>query len=180
MTIIHAQLHTVTQGIIEDGYLRFSDGKITALGPMDEYQPEGETLDAAGALLLPGFIDIHCHLGMWEDGLGFEGDDGNEDTDPSTPQLRAIDAINPIDHCFTEAVQGGVTTVVTGPGSANPIGGQMAAIKTAGRRVDELVLRAPVAIKMALGENPKGCYHAKNQMPTTRMATAAIILRAAF
>ena len=175
MTIIHAQLHTVTRGVIEDGFLRFSEGKITALGPMDAYCPEGDELDADGALLLPGFIDIHCHLGMWEDGLGFEGDDGNEDTDPSTPQLRAIDAINPIDHCFAEAVQGGVTTVVTGPGSANPIGGQMAAIKTAGRRVDDLILRAPVAIKMALGENPKGCYHAKNLMPTTRMATAAII-----
>ncbi|MBQ1374677.1 MAG: amidohydrolase, partial [Clostridia bacterium] len=105
----------------------------------------------------------------------FEGDDGNEDTDPATPQLRAIDAINPLDRGFAEALSGGVTSVVTGPGSANPIGGQLAAIKTNGRVNDNMILAAPVAIKFALGENPKGAYNAKSQTPTTRMATAAII-----
>ena len=83
----------------------------------------GESDDAQGAGLYPGFVDAHTHLGMWEDGLTFEGDDGNEETDPVTPQLRAIDAINPVDRCFQEALHAGVTTVVTGPGSANAIGG---------------------------------------------------------
>lgn len=89
--------------------------------------------------------------------------------------FEAIDAINPFDYCFTEAAKNGITTVVTGPGSANPIGGQMAAIKTYGKCIDHMILKAPLAIKMALGENPKGCYHGKNQTPSTRMATAAII-----
>ena len=175
MTIINAEIHTVTNGVISPGFIEFKDGKITCLGEMKDYHGDADVYDAQGAMLLPGFIDAHCHLGMWEDGLGFEGDDGNEDTDPSTPQLRAIDAINPFDYCFTEAAKNGITTVVTGPGSANPIGGQMAAIKTYGKCIDHMILKAPLAIKMALGENPKGCYHGKNQTPSTRMATAAII-----
>ncbi len=164
------------QGVIPDGYVDVQDDKITAVGamPPPDTAP-GEVIDAQGAWLLPGFVDAHTHLGMWEDGLGFEGDDGNEDTDPSTPQLRAVDAVNPLDRCFEEARQAGVLTVVTGPGSANPIGGQLCAMKTYGRRVDDMVVRAPVAMKMALGENPKSAYHGKNQTPVTRMATAAII-----
>ena len=136
---------------------------------------DGEAIDLGGAHVYPGFIDAHTHIGMWEDGLTFEGDDGNEETDPVQPQLRAIDAVNPMDRCFSEALDAGVTTVLTGPGSANPIGGQFAALKTFGRRVDNMILRAPVAMKMALGENPKNVYHEKNQSPCTRMATAALI-----
>ena len=103
---------------------------------------------------------------MWEDGLGFEGDDGNEDTDPCMPQLRGVDAVNPLDRCFREALEAGVTTVVTGPGSANPIGGQLCAMKTYGCAedgnagcIDDVLVAAPVAMKMALGENPKSSYH---------------------
>lgn len=161
---------------IPDGYVDIQGDKIIAVGampPPDE--TSGEVLDAGGAKLFPGFVDAHTHLGMWEDGLGFEGDDGNEDTDPSTPQLRAVDAVNPLDRCFEEARLAGVLTVITGPGSANPIGGQLCALKTYGRRVDDMIVRAPVAMKMALGENPKSAYHGKNQTPVTRMATAAII-----
>ncbi|MDR1892785.1 MAG: amidohydrolase, partial [Oscillospiraceae bacterium] len=113
-----------------------------------------------------------------EDSLGFEGDDGNEDTDPVTPHLRAMDAVNPNDRCFAEARAAGVTTVVTGPGSSNPIAGQMCALKTVGARVDDMLLRAPLAIKLALGENPKTVYHGKNQAPVTRMATVALIREA--
>lgn len=176
MRIIHARIMPMDAPVIEDGYVDIAGGRIATLGPMTSAgQTDEDALDAAGALLLPGFVDAHTHMGMWEDGLGFEGDDGNEDTDPSTPHLRAIDAINPLDRCFAEAAQAGVTTVITGPGSANPIGGQLCAVKTAGRRIEEMLLRAPVAMKMALGENPKTVYHGKGQTPVTRMATAAII-----
>ena len=109
------------------------------------------------------------------DGLGFEGDDGNEETDPVTPQLRAVDAVNPMDRCFKEAAAGGVTTVLTGPGSANPIGGQWLAMKTAGRRIDDMLVSGYAGMKFAFGENPKNTYHDKSLSPNTRMATAAII-----
>ncbi len=175
MRIRNATLHPIDAPIIENGYIDIENGRITAIGTMPAPAADGEVWDANGAHLYPGFIDAHCHLGMWEDGLDFEGDDGNEDTDPATPQLRAIDAINPLDRCFEEAREAGITTVVTGPGSANPIGGQLCAIKTAGICTDEMVLKAPCAMKMALGENPKNTYHGKSQTPVTRMATAAII-----
>jgi imidazolonepropionase-like amidohydrolase len=140
--------------------------------------PEGSyetVLDAKGAYLLPGLVDAHCHVGMFEDSLGFEGDDGNEDSDPITPQLRAIDALNPFDRAFSDAAKAGVTTVVTGPGSANPIGGQFAAVKTHGVCIDDMIVKAPAAMKLALGENPKTVYHGKSQTPVTRMGTVAMI-----
>jgi imidazolonepropionase-like amidohydrolase len=163
----------------ENGYLLIDNGKIAGVGSagtFDESQFSiDKIIDAQGGYVLPGFIDAHCHVGMWEDSVGFEGDDGNEDTDPVTPHLRAIDAINPNDRAFEEAREAGVTTVVTGPGSANVIGGQFAAIKTYGRRIDEMILKEPIAMKVAFGENPKTVYHQKNQSPVTRMATAAIL-----
>lgn len=176
MLIIHANIKTMEQADWPDGYIRAENGKIIELGPMDKLTlPANEAFDAKGMLLLPGFIDPHCHIGMWEDGLGFEGDDGNEETDPLTPQLRALDAVNPLDRCFAEARQAGITTVVTGPGSANPIGGEWLAMKTAGCCIDEMLVKSPVGMKFALGENPKSSYNSKNQMPVTRMATAALI-----
>ena len=126
MLILHAYLHTMEEQDFPDGYLRFLEGRITALGPMEEApqpEPGEEVLDVAGASVMPGMVDAHTHLGMWEDALCFEGDDGNEETDPVTPQLRAIDAVNPMDRCFAEAAAGGITTVLTGPGSANAIAG---------------------------------------------------------
>ncbi|MDU7338002.1 MAG: amidohydrolase [Clostridium sp.] len=176
MLIQNAMIFTMAGEPISNGYLLVRDGKIAAVGAMPAPAAEGEeVIDAEGACVYPGFIDAHTHLGMWEDGLAFEGDDGNEDTDPVTPHLRGIDAVNPLDRCFEEACAAGITTVVTGPGSANPIGGQLAAIKTAGRRIDNMLVQAPVAMKMALGENPKSIYHSKSQTPSTRMATAALI-----
>lgn len=176
MLIQNAMIYTMAGDPIPNGYLLVQDGKIAAVGPMPAPDSVGEeVVDAGGASIYPGFVDAHTHLGMWEDGLTFEGDDGNEDTDPITPQMRGIDAVNPLDRCFEEACAAGVTTVITGPGSANPIGGQLAAVKTAGRRIDNMVVQAPVAMKMALGENPKSTYHGKSQTPSTRMATAALI-----
>ena len=114
-------------------------------------------------------------MGLAEEGLNFEGDDLNEITSPVTPHMRGIDAINPLNKSFDEALDAAVTTVVTGPGSANPIGGQFAAIKTFGKNVDRMIVKAPVAMKFALGENPKSCYNDKSETPMTRMATAALI-----
>ena len=177
MLIVNGTVHTMDGLTIPNGYVAVSGSKIAQVGPMEECPSywEGETLDASGGHILPGFIDAHSHLGMFGDALGFEGDDGNEATDPCTPHLRAIDAINPLDRCFEEARRAGVTTVLTGPGSANPISGQFAAIKTTGKWVDAMVVRAPVAMKLALGENPKCVYNERHETPVTRMATAAII-----
>ncbi len=176
MELIHAKLYTCEGDIIANGFLRTKEGKIASLGAMEEYIPDGsEVVDCAGKTVYPGFIDAHCHIGMWEDSLGFEGDDGNECTSPVTASLRAIDAINPMDRCFTEAVMGGVTTVLTGPGSANPIGGMWSALKTCGNWVDSMAFVPQIGMKFALGENPKTVYNSKNQTPQTRMATASII-----
>lgn len=176
MIIKNACIHTMNGQTIENGYIKIENEKIKDIGNMRTLkETDEETIDLKGANIYPGFIDAHTHLGMWEDGLGFEGDDGNEDTDPSTPQMRAIDAINPVDKCFKEALDFGITSVLTGPGSSNSIGGQITAIKTYGSRIDDMIIKSPVAIKMALGENPKTTYHEKSQTPSTRMATAAVI-----
>ncbi|MDO5141567.1 MAG: amidohydrolase [Eubacteriales bacterium] len=156
------------------GWVLIEGGVIAAMGT--DAPPAADTVwDGGGGVLTPGLIDIHAHLGLYGDGLGFEGADGNEDTDPVTPQLRAIDGIDPMDRGFREALEAGVTTVAVSPGSANPIGGQIALLKTAGRRVDDMIRKAPLAIKFALGENPKTVYHDKDETPVTRMATAALI-----
>jgi imidazolonepropionase-like amidohydrolase len=175
LLIVNARILPMDGEIIENGYIFTLDNKIIQLGKGMPSITDTEIIDAKGGWVLPGFIDAHTHLGMWEDGLGFEGDDGNEDTDPATPHLRAIDAVNPLDRSFTEALEAGVTTVLTGPGSANVIGGQIAAMKTYGRRIEDMIVKEPAAIKFSLGENPKTVYHGKNLAPVTRMATAAII-----
>ena len=177
MLIKNGTVHTLDTPVIPNGFVAVRDGKIAMVGPMEEC-PEnwaGEIYDAQGGHICPGFVDAHCHLGVFGDAIGFEGDDGNEMTDPCTPHLRAIDAVNAQDRCFKEARLGGVTTVLTGPGSANPISGQFAALKTSGRWVDEMILKAPVAMKLALGENPKSVYNERHETPVTRMATAALI-----
>lgn len=179
MLIINAKIYTMEDSLIENGYILIKDGIIKTIGDMSDLICQkcdgGEVIDVGGSLVFPGFIDAHCHIGMWEDSTGFEGDDGNEDTDPCTPQLRSIDAVNPLDINFREALNAGITTVATGPGSANVIAGQFAALKTGGKRIEDMVIKEPVAMKFALGENPKTVYHGKNQTPSTRMATAAII-----
>ena len=165
-------LHTMTQDAFA-GDILIDNGKIAAIGA--SLSAEGaEVIDLGGKLVLPGLIDAHCHIGMWEDGMGEEGADGNEMTDPITPELRAVDGLNPFDPCFKEAREAGVTTVVTGPGSANVIGGQFAALKTYGRSIEEMTLRDPIAMKAATGENPKGVYAEKKVAPTTRMAIASL------
>ena len=144
MTIYNAVIHTMTeQGTIPHGFLEVENGKITCVQSGDPDTVTEGDLDAKGSLLLPGFIDAHTHLGILEDGLDFEGDDCNECTDPFTPHLRAIDGVNPLDRCFSEALAAGVTTVMTTPGSANPCGGTMLILKTAGNCVDDMKCRLP-------------------------------------
>ena len=179
MVIKNVKIKTMSGKDYENGFVRFGS-TITEIGDMSEHvQNEDEELDGDGMTLYPGFVDAHCHLGMWSDALTFEGDDGNEDTDPSTPHLRAIDSINALDRCFEDAVSAGVTCVCTGVGSANPIGGSFALIKTHGsKRVDKLIVKHPIAIKFALGENPKSTYNDRDEAPVTRMGTAAVIREA--
>ena len=181
MIIYNARIFTASEdnGVIECGFIETNGGVITAVGSMDEFDGDtdtGDTIDASGLTVYPAFVDAHCHIGIIENGLGFEGDDVNEETDPSTPHLRAIDAVNAADLCFSEAARAGIGTVVTGVGSANPIGGSFLAMKTYGSsRIDKLVVKDPVSIKFALGENPKSVYHDRDESPMTRMATAAVI-----
>ena len=171
--IKNATVAVGTGEIIENGQIAFDD-KIRYVGK--HYTGEADTeYDVSGLVVTPGLVDSHCHTGLFGDALGFEAADANEDSDPITPQLRAIDGINPQDRAFSDALSAGVTTVVTGPGSANPIGGQFAAIKTYGAVVDEMIIKAPCAMKMALGENPKTVYNDKSQAPMTRMGTVALI-----
>ena len=155
------------------GDIAIEGGKIAEVGK--EIKHDGaETIDLSGLTVTPGIIDAHCHIGMFEDGMGFEGDDGNEMSGTSTPEMRAIDAINPFDKCFEEAMCGGVTTCVTGPGSANVVGGQFAAVKTHGRDVEDMLLRFPVGMKAAFGENPKRVYESRKSI-FTRMQIAATL-----
>lgn len=171
--IKNAHIITAAGDEFLNGVILFDD-KIRFVGESYDGAAD-EIIDAGGAVVVPGLIDAHCHVGLFGDSLGFEGADANEDSDPITPHLRAIDGINPQDRAFCEARKAGVTTVVTGPGSANAIGGQFAAVKTAGICVDDMIIKAPCAMKMALGENPKTVYNEKNQTPMTRMGTMALI-----
>ncbi|MBR3867549.1 MAG: amidohydrolase [Butyricicoccus sp.] len=175
--LIHsAHLMPIGSEPIDCGFVLTENGKIASFGPMSECpQTADEVIDGTGCWLLPGLVDAHAHLGLYEDSLGVEGADGNEDSDPVTPQLRVIDGVNPLERGFSETLRAGVTTVVISPGSANPVGGQMAAVKTMGRRIDDMIVRAPAAMKFALGENPKMVYRDKEETPVTRMATAALI-----
>lgn len=152
------------------------DGKIYKVGKINESDYEiSQVIDAQGKYVTPGLVDAHCHVGMMESTIGWAGSDVNEITNPVTPELRAIDGIKPHDECFKEALESGVTTVCTGPGSANIIGGTFTALKTKGKTVDEMILKSEIAMKMALGENPKRCYGNSKQSPSTRMASAAIM-----
>jgi imidazolonepropionase-like amidohydrolase len=160
---------------IEDGVVLIDGGKILGVGA-DVVAPDGtEEIDANGKYVLPGLIDAHCHVALFADGVGLRNYDGNEMTDPITPHLRALDAVHPEDLAFADLREAGVTTINTSPGSANVIGGQTAILKTAGRTVDEMLVQAPGAMKMALGENPKRIYGEQKKVPSTRMGNAALL-----
>ena len=173
--IQHGMVYTMTEDAPTQADVLVEDGKILRVEAEISPQPEWTVIDASGKNVYPGFIDAHCHLGMIEEAIGFEGNDSNEATDPITPQLRAIDGFNPMDRAVEEAKNAGITAVATGPGSANVIGGQFAVLKTCGKRVDNMIVKAPLAMKIAFGENPKRVYNSKQRSPMTRMATAALL-----
>jgi len=165
---------------VDGGTVLLRDGKIAAVEGPGFAVPDGaEVVDATGKWVLPGFIDAHAHAGLAEESEGWAGQDTNERTDPVSPQLRAVDGINPADLGLKDAIGGGVLAVNVNPGSANPIGGQTVAIKCWGRTVDEMVLREPAGLKSALGENPKRVYGERHETPSTRLGTAGLI-RSAF
>ena len=174
MLIINGVIHTMDVGTIANGFVQTEGGRIVRVGPMAELpQPADPTglIDAKGGHVLPGFIDAHCHMGLY--GTAAQEDDLNESPAPCTPQLRALDGVDPFNQYFREARRAGVTCVLTGPGSANPIAGQSVLMKTAGRVIDRMTVRIPASMKFALGENPKGIH--KGHGPATRMASAALI-----
>jgi imidazolonepropionase-like amidohydrolase len=163
--------------VIEAGTVLIHDGKIIAVGGEAEVDvpDDADIVDASGSWVLPGFVEAHGHVGIGEEGLGWEGRDYNEMTDPNGARLRAIDGLNPDDEGFRDALAGGVTTVVVKPGSGNPIGGQTVAVKSWGRTADEMLLLDPASVKSALGENPKRVYGDQKKLPSTRLGVAAVI-----
>lgn len=177
--IKNGQIKTMT-GREFSGSLLVEGTKITALGEtLDNGDlSDAVVIDAMGCLVLPGFIDAHCHVGIGEEIYRWEGEDFNEMTDPVTPDMRAIDGINPEDEGFRDARLGGITAVFSVPGSANVIGGTGVVMKTAGIIVDKMIVRDPAGLKIAFGENPKMIYGEQKKMPMTRMGTAALLRQA--
>ena len=177
-TVLHMAGGTFTR--IPNGKVFVQDGKILAVGEEKLLPPElkGKEilwLDAQGGIIMPGIIEAHCHMGITEEKKAMEGDDCNENVNPVTPFLRAIDAINPMDAAFDDAVRAGITCAMIGPGSSNVVGGQFAVVKTKGRCIDDLVIKAPAAMKVAFGENPKVNFSGMGKSPCTRMAIAAML-----
>ena len=177
VAIVGGRVVPVVGPAIPGGTVLIENGRIAAVGAGDAVDvPDGaQVVDATGAWVLPGFIDAHAHVGVSEEAEGWAGQDTNEMTEPVTAQVRAIDAINPADLGFRDAISGGVLAVNVNPGSGNPIGGQTVALKCWGRTVDEMALRQPSGMKSALGENPKRVYGEQKKTPSTRLGTAAVI-----
>lgn len=181
MFILNGHIKTMAGPDYERGYLHILDGKIVEVG---NGKPDGTVLqeaigerilDVKGALILPGLIEAHCHMGITEEKKAMEGDDCNENVEPVTPFLRAIDAINMMDASFEDAIRAGITSAMIGPGSSNVVGGQFAFLKLKGRRIDDLVVKAPAAMKVAFGENPKVNFSGQSKSPVTRMAIASML-----
>lgn len=174
--IKNANLISMEQINYEICDILIDNGKIKEIGKINEsLYPNIDVIDAKGKYVTPGLVDPHCHVGIIESTIGWAGSDCNEMSNPITPELRAIDGIKPHDECFKEAIESGVTTVCTGPGSANVIGGTFCALKTVGKTIEEMVLVEELAMKMALGENPKRVYGNSKTSPSTRMASAALM-----
>ncbi len=175
LALTGARILTASNGAIEHGTLLIEGRTIKAVGADIRPPEDAEVWDVSGKVLIPGMIDAHTHLGLCQDGVGASQSDEDEVGDPVVPHLRALDAINPEDIAFRDALMGGVTTVGVMPGSYNVICGQPAAVKVVGRTVEEMLVRAPVGMKIAFGERPKQVYGGLKKSPMTRMGIAAIL-----
>ena len=160
LLIKNGKILTMAGVTYDSGCVLINNGKIENVAEHIEVKQDIPEIDARGCWVMPGLIEAHCHIGISEEKKGFEGDDCNEMTEPLTPWLRALDAINPMDSAFHNAVSSGITSVMVGPGSSNVVGGQFAFIKTDGRMIDDMVVLEPAAMKVAFGENPKTNYDA--------------------
>ncbi len=175
LLIKNGLLFTMETDRAEVSDLLIDQGKIIEIAPDIKPTERMQVIDAAGLRVYPGFIDAHSHIGISEEKKTHSSDASNESTNPVTPCMRAIDAVNPMDSAFHNALAAGITAVMVGPGSANPIGGQFAFIKTHGRRIDDMIVQSPSAMKIAFGENPMSCYGMNGNMPVTRMGIASLI-----
>lgn len=179
MYIVGGTVKTMAGEDIPEGCIHVVNGKIAEIGRRDEIavHPAAyeRVLEIKNGLIMPGIIEAHCHMGITEEKKGMEGDDCNETVNPITPWLRAVDAINTMDAAFDDAVRAGITSAMIGPGSSNVVGGQFAFLKTKGRRIEDLLVKAPAAMKVAFGENPKVNYSGQGKSPATRMAIAGML-----
>lgn len=178
MDIINGKILTMEDEIYECGYVRIQGRKIEEVGDMSDYASKSNcdrVLDVNRAWVMPGLIESHAHIGITEEKWGTIADDCNEQTVPITASLRAIDAVNPMDPAFHDAIAAGITSVMVGPGSANVVGGQFLFMKTQGRCIDHMAVKNPAAMKVAFGENPKTVYGDKDMCPSTRMGIASLL-----
>lgn len=177
LLIKNGKIITMAGVTLEDGCVLIDQGKIKDIGKAIKVEDDEElqVIDAKGNWVIPGIIESHCHIGITEEKKGFEGDDSNENCNPITPYLRAMDAINPMDAAFAEAVHAGITGVMVGPGSSNVVGGQFLFMKTYGRVIDDSIVLNPAAMKIAFGENPKKNFNDQGKSPMTRMAIGAML-----
>lgn len=187
MIIINGKIITMEEDGYADGFVRIAGDKIVEIGSMEQFskktsveESKDEIIDVHGAWVMPGLIEAHAHMGITEEKWGAIADDCNEETRPVTPELRAIDAINPMDPAFHDAIAAGITSVMVGPGSANVVGGQFVFMKTQGRCIDNMIVKHPAAMKVAFGENPKTSSGEANQFPSTRMGVAALLRKTLF
>ncbi len=179
LAIKGGKIYTITKGVIDEGTILIEDGKIKSVGKSVKVPEGAEVIDAKGKVVMPGLVEAHCHIGIWEEKIGWAGSDGNEATDPATPHMRALDGIkaNADEGGLLAALEAGITTAQILPGSANVIGGTGVVIKTAPKVVtDEMVIRSPSGMKVAFGENPRRVYGVEQKKtPSTRMGVAGVL-----
>lgn len=175
LALTEALILTASNGIIKKGTLLINNGAIEQVGDNVKLPRDAEVWNLKDQVLVPGMIDAHTHLGLRQDGVSADQSDEDEVGDPVVPHIRAVDAINPEDIAFRDALMGGVTTVGVMPGSYNVVCGQPAAVKTSGRTVEEMLIRAPVGMKVSFGDRPKHVYGSLKKSPMTRMGIAAIL-----
>jgi len=177
LLIKNGKILTMAGSVYENGSVLIDGNKIIGVGEDIDVKDRNVTkvIDAKNCWVMPGIIEAHCHIGIQEERKGFEGNDGNEITDPITPYLRGLDGINPMDSAFYNALSAGITGVMVGPGSANVVAGQWLFMKTYGRAINKMIVLEPAAMKIAFGENPKANYDKKNMMPSTRIGIAAML-----